>query len=96
MWWSDPPLCAFTTAMAPIMAKAAEIRTANFVPIFFSFNIIDIQRVNLRICVPDSIRKLLNTIASGAALFKKIKPLEIEECPFANPPEKKAGRWVRG
>jgi bifunctional non-homologous end joining protein LigD len=29
-------------------------------------------------------------------LFKKIKPLEIEDCPFANLPEKKAGRWGAG
>jgi bifunctional non-homologous end joining protein LigD len=29
-------------------------------------------------------------------LFKKIKPLEIKECPFANLPEKKAGRWGAG
>jgi hypothetical protein len=36
------------------------------------------------------------TPASRAELFKKLKPLEIEECPFANLPEKKAGRWARG
>jgi hypothetical protein len=24
------------------------------------------------------------------------KPLEIKECPFANQPEKKAGRWGAG
>jgi bifunctional non-homologous end joining protein LigD len=36
------------------------------------------------------------TPASRAELFKKIKPLEIEECPFANLPEKKAGRWGAG
>jgi bifunctional non-homologous end joining protein LigD len=29
-------------------------------------------------------------------LFKKIKPLEIKECPFANLPEKKSGRWGAG
>jgi ATP-dependent DNA ligase len=34
--------------------------------------------------------------ASRAELFKKIKPLEIKECPFANLPEKKAGRWSAG
>jgi ATP-dependent DNA ligase len=34
--------------------------------------------------------------ASRAELFKKIKPLEIKECPFANLPEKKAGRWGAG
>jgi DNA ligase D-like protein (predicted ligase) len=33
---------------------------------------------------------------SRAELFKKIKPLEIRECPFANLPEKKAGRWGAG
>src|SRR5580658_898547 len=33
------------------------------------------------------------TPASRAELFKKLKPLEIKECPFANLPEKKAGRW---
>jgi len=36
------------------------------------------------------------TPASRADLFKKIKPLEIKECPFANLPEKKAGRWSAG
>jgi hypothetical protein len=33
--------------------------------------------------------------ASRAQLFKKLKPLEISECPFANLPEKKPGRWGR-
>jgi ATP-dependent DNA ligase len=28
-----------------------------------------------------------------AELFKRMKPLGIPECPFANLPEKKAGRW---
>ena len=36
------------------------------------------------------------TPASRAELFKKINPLEIKECPFANLPEKKAGRWGAG
>jgi DNA ligase D-like protein (predicted ligase) len=36
------------------------------------------------------------TPASRAELFKEIKPLEIKECPFANLPEKKAGRWGAG
>jgi bifunctional non-homologous end joining protein LigD len=36
------------------------------------------------------------TPASRAELFKKIRPLEIKECPFANLPEKKAGRWGAG
>jgi bifunctional non-homologous end joining protein LigD len=36
------------------------------------------------------------TPASRAELFKKIKPLEMSECPFANLPEKKAGRWGAG
>lgn len=36
------------------------------------------------------------TPASRTQLFKKIKPLEIENCPFANLPEKKAGRWGAG
>ena len=36
------------------------------------------------------------TPSSRAALFKKLKPLEIKECPFANLPEKKAGRWGAG
>ena len=36
------------------------------------------------------------TPASRAQLFKKIKPLETAECPFANLPEKKAGRWGAG
>ena len=33
---------------------------------------------------------------SRVELFKKIKPLEVKECPFANLPEKKAGRWGAG
>ena len=36
------------------------------------------------------------TPASRAELFKKLKPLEIAGCPFANLPEKKAGRWGAG
>lgn len=36
------------------------------------------------------------TPASRAELFKKLKPLEISECPFANLPENKAGRWGAG
>jgi len=36
------------------------------------------------------------TPASRAELFRKLKPLEIEECPFANLPETKAGRWGAG
>ena len=36
------------------------------------------------------------TPASRAELFKKLKPLEIKECPFANLPENKAGRWGEG
>jgi DNA ligase D-like protein (predicted ligase) len=36
------------------------------------------------------------TPASRTELFKKLKPLEISECPFANLPEKKAGRWGAG
>ena len=36
------------------------------------------------------------TPGSRVELFKKIKPLEIKECPFANLPENKAGRWGAG
>jgi ATP-dependent DNA ligase len=36
------------------------------------------------------------TPASRVELFKKLKPLEIKKCPFANLPEKKAGRWGAG
>ena len=36
------------------------------------------------------------TPASRAELFKKLKFLETKECPFANLPEKKAGRWGAG
>jgi DNA ligase D-like protein (predicted ligase) len=36
------------------------------------------------------------TPTSRAELFKKLKPLEITDCPFANLPEKKAGRWGAG
>jgi DNA ligase D-like protein (predicted ligase) len=36
------------------------------------------------------------TPALRGELFKKLKLLEIKECPFANLPEKKAGRWGAG
>jgi ATP-dependent DNA ligase len=36
------------------------------------------------------------TPASRAELFRKLKPLEIEDCPFANVPEKRAGQWGAG
>jgi bifunctional non-homologous end joining protein LigD len=36
------------------------------------------------------------TPASRSELFKKIRPLEIKECPFTNLPEKNAGRWGAG
>ena len=36
------------------------------------------------------------TPASRAQLFKKLKPLETSQCPFANLPEKKPGRWGAG
>ena len=36
------------------------------------------------------------TPASRVALFEKIKPLEIDKCPFANLPELKSGRWGAG
>ncbi len=36
------------------------------------------------------------TPASRVELFKKLKPLEIADCPFANLPETKAGRWGAG
>jgi ATP-dependent DNA ligase len=36
------------------------------------------------------------TPASRVELFKKLRPLEIDECPFANLPEKKAGRCRAG
>lgn len=36
------------------------------------------------------------TPAARIELFKKLKPLEISACPFANLPEKKAGRWGAG
>jgi hypothetical protein len=31
-----------------------------------------------------------------AQLFKKFRGLEIKECPFANLPEAKSGRWGQG
>ena len=34
--------------------------------------------------------------SSRIELFKRIKPLHVLECPFANLPEKKAGRWGAG
>jgi bifunctional non-homologous end joining protein LigD len=36
------------------------------------------------------------TPASRAEVFKKIKPLQIKECPFSNLPENHAGRWGAG
>lgn len=36
------------------------------------------------------------TPSSRTELFKKLKPLQIAECPFANLAEKKAGRWGAG
>ena len=36
------------------------------------------------------------TPATRVALFKKFHGLEIEKCPFVNPPEPKGGRWGQG
>ncbi|HEU4688697.1 MAG TPA: RNA ligase family protein, partial [Vicinamibacterales bacterium] len=36
------------------------------------------------------------TPAVRAQLFKKFQPLKIAECPFANLPEAKSGRWGQG
>jgi DNA ligase D-like protein (predicted ligase) len=36
------------------------------------------------------------TPSSRAALFRKLRALEIKECPFANLPEAKSGRWGAG
>jgi bifunctional non-homologous end joining protein LigD len=36
------------------------------------------------------------TPSTRAALFKKFKGLEINECPFANLPEPRGGRWGQG
>ena len=36
------------------------------------------------------------TPASRVELFKRLKPLEIADCPFASLPEKRAGRWGAG
>ena len=36
------------------------------------------------------------TPVTRAQLFKKFKGLEIDECPFANLPEAKSGRWGQG
>jgi len=36
------------------------------------------------------------TPASRAGLFKKIKPLEIAECPFANFPRRRPGAGAQG
>jgi len=35
------------------------------------------------------------TPATRIALFKKVKGLEISECPFVNLPEARSGRWGR-
>ncbi len=36
------------------------------------------------------------TPASRVELFKRIRPLQVKECPFADLPEKKSGRWGAG
>jgi ATP-dependent DNA ligase len=36
------------------------------------------------------------TPALRAQLFKKIRPLQINDCPFSNLPERKSGRWGAG
>jgi bifunctional non-homologous end joining protein LigD len=36
------------------------------------------------------------TPALRAQLMRKLRPLEIEECPFANLPEARSGRWGQG
>ena len=36
------------------------------------------------------------TPATRAALFKRLKGLEIVKCPFANLPELRGGRWGQG
>jgi bifunctional non-homologous end joining protein LigD len=36
------------------------------------------------------------TPATRVQLFRKFKPLEIAQCPFANLPEAKSGRWGQG
>jgi bifunctional non-homologous end joining protein LigD len=36
------------------------------------------------------------TPATRAQLFKKFKELEIDQCPFANLPEARSGRWGQG
>jgi bifunctional non-homologous end joining protein LigD len=36
------------------------------------------------------------TPAARAQLFKQFRPLEIADCPFANLPEAKSGRWGQG
>jgi DNA ligase D-like protein (predicted ligase) len=36
------------------------------------------------------------TAASRAALIRKLRPLEIDKCPFANLPETRSGRWGQG
>jgi len=36
------------------------------------------------------------TPVTRAQLFKKFKGLEIHECPFANLPEARSGRWGQG
>jgi bifunctional non-homologous end joining protein LigD len=37
-----------------------------------------------------------NGFTPRVGLFRKLKPVETEKCPFANLPEKKAGRWGAG
>src|SRR3954454_200951 len=36
------------------------------------------------------------TAVTRAQLFRKFQGLEIDECPFANLPEAKGGRWGQG
>ena len=36
------------------------------------------------------------TPATRAQLFRKLKALEVKDCPFVNLPEAKSGRWGQG
>jgi bifunctional non-homologous end joining protein LigD len=36
------------------------------------------------------------TSSSRDQLFKRLKPLAVEQCPFANLPEARSGRWGEG
>ena len=61
----------------------------------------DVRWVDLSVCRGDELIYVARTRngftpVTRAQLFKKFTGLEISECPFANLPEAKSGRWGQG